>query len=223
MLNRQTRKFSMRNLYRLLFVLISGLLLLPDLAFAHGPRGGGAVSVRGYVKSNGTYVQPHMRSAPDGNFSNNWSTVGNVNPYTGAVGTKTKPSDGSSGVSSGGYTGADVPSSATSATTAEIANSAGVGSASSDGESPRQSGIEVPLHAKLNYSGKGWVCESGYRKVSQECVYVPVPQNAKLNYLGNDWVCEHGFRKVSQECVVVAVPQNAKLNYLGNDWVCEHG
>lgn len=47
------------------------------------------VSVRGYYRSNGTYVSPHMRSSPDGNFYNNWSTVGNINPYTGKEGTKT--------------------------------------------------------------------------------------------------------------------------------------
>ncbi|WP_288402344.1 hypothetical protein [uncultured Acinetobacter sp.] len=47
------------------------------------------VSVRGYYRSNGTYVSPHMRSNPDGNFYNNWSTIGNINPYTGKEGTKT--------------------------------------------------------------------------------------------------------------------------------------
>ena len=44
------------------------------------------VFVNGYMKSNGTYVQPHYRSAPDGNVYNNWSTVGNTNPYTGVPG-----------------------------------------------------------------------------------------------------------------------------------------
>jgi len=44
--------------------------------------------VHGYTTKNGTYVAPHYRSAPDGNPYNNWSTVGNVNPYTGQVGTK---------------------------------------------------------------------------------------------------------------------------------------
>jgi hypothetical protein len=48
-----------------------------------------AVPVRGYVKKDGTYVAPHMRSAPDGTTSNNWSTQGNVNPYTGEPGAKT--------------------------------------------------------------------------------------------------------------------------------------
>jgi hypothetical protein len=43
------------------------------------------VHVRGYFRSNGTYVQPHWRSSPDGNPYNNWSFPGNVNPYTGKV------------------------------------------------------------------------------------------------------------------------------------------
>jgi hypothetical protein len=50
-----------------------------------------AVSVRGYFRKDGTYVAPHFRSAPDGNFYNNWSTKGNVNPYTGKPGTKSIP------------------------------------------------------------------------------------------------------------------------------------
>lgn len=53
---------------------------------------GGSVYVRGYTRKDGTYVRPHYRSRPDGNFSNNWSTKGNVNPYTGAIGTKMSPS-----------------------------------------------------------------------------------------------------------------------------------
>lgn len=31
------------------------------------------VNVRGYTRSDGTYVQPHVRSAPDGNPYNNYS------------------------------------------------------------------------------------------------------------------------------------------------------
>ena len=50
------------------------------------------VWVSGYTRSNGTYVQPHYRSNPDGNFYNNWSTYPNTNPYTGAVGTRHTPS-----------------------------------------------------------------------------------------------------------------------------------
>lgn len=43
--------------------------------------------VRGYTKSNGTYVAPHYRSSPDSSYNNNWSVKGNQNPYTGSYGT----------------------------------------------------------------------------------------------------------------------------------------
>lgn len=43
--------------------------------------------VNGYTKSNGTYVEPHYRTAPDHNAFNNYSAQGNVNPYTGHAGT----------------------------------------------------------------------------------------------------------------------------------------
>ena len=43
------------------------------------------VYVHGYLRGNGTYVQPHFRSNPDGDPYNNWSFPGNVNPYTGRV------------------------------------------------------------------------------------------------------------------------------------------
>jgi hypothetical protein len=44
--------------------------------------------VNGYYKSNGTYVQGYYRSSPDSSYNNNYSVSPNVNPYTGAVGTK---------------------------------------------------------------------------------------------------------------------------------------
>jgi len=50
--------------------------------------GGGTVRVQGYTKSNGTYVAPHVRTAPDSTPNNNWTTKPNVNPYTGKEGTK---------------------------------------------------------------------------------------------------------------------------------------
>jgi hypothetical protein len=43
------------------------------------------VHVRGYYRKDGTYVQPHVRSAPDGNPYNNYSYPGNYNPNTGKV------------------------------------------------------------------------------------------------------------------------------------------
>ena len=46
------------------------------------------VRVNGYTKKDGTYVAPHYRSSPNSSTSDNYSTKGNVNPYTGAIGTK---------------------------------------------------------------------------------------------------------------------------------------
>ena len=44
--------------------------------------------VNGYTRSNGTYVAPHYQTNPNYTRSDNYSTVGNVNPYTGQIGTK---------------------------------------------------------------------------------------------------------------------------------------
>ena len=39
-----------------------------------------------YIKKNGTYVMPHYKTRKDGTRLNNYSTKGNVNPYTGKKG-----------------------------------------------------------------------------------------------------------------------------------------
>ena len=54
-----------------------------------GPSSSNAtVNVRGYFRKDGTYVAAHKRTSADNRFSNNWSTEGNVNPYTGEAGKK---------------------------------------------------------------------------------------------------------------------------------------
>jgi len=53
--------------------------------------------VHGYTRRNGTYVQGYNRSNPDNTVTNNYSYYGNVNPYTGMVGTnyyRNSPSSG---------------------------------------------------------------------------------------------------------------------------------
>jgi hypothetical protein len=45
------------------------------------------VYVQGHTRADGTYVAPHYRSAPDSTKLNNYSTQGNVNPWTGKEGT----------------------------------------------------------------------------------------------------------------------------------------
>lgn len=62
-------------------LLIAALLVATASASAQ-------VHVRGYTKKDGTYVAPHMRSSPNSTTLDNYSTKGNVNPYTGEPGTK---------------------------------------------------------------------------------------------------------------------------------------
>ena len=69
----------------------TAFLLIASLSFAQS-----SVYVSGYVNSNGTYVDSYYRSAPNSTALDNYSTIGNVNPYTGSYGTKslyTTPSD----------------------------------------------------------------------------------------------------------------------------------
>lgn len=44
--------------------------------------------VSGYSTKNNTYVEPHYRTSPNYTKNDNFSTIGNVNPYTGSYGTK---------------------------------------------------------------------------------------------------------------------------------------
>lgn len=70
---------------RLMLLLISTMLLV-GVSFADE-------RVKGYWRdSDGDgykekYVQPYTRTSPDNNPYNNYSTQGNINPYTGKEGT----------------------------------------------------------------------------------------------------------------------------------------
>lgn len=44
--------------------------------------------VQGHFKQDGTYVQGHTRTTPNSTTTDNFSTKGNHNPYTGKKGTK---------------------------------------------------------------------------------------------------------------------------------------
>ena len=83
---------------------VIGLSVLTGSLFAQ-------VHVSGYYKSNGTYVKPHYRTAPDSNPYNNYSYPGNYNPNTGKITTGSKSSylnnyyKNSSSSSSNSYSG----------------------------------------------------------------------------------------------------------------------
>ena len=67
-------------MFKKLLFLFCLLTILPDNCFSQD------VKVKGYYRKDGTYVQPHYRTAPNSTINDNWSTKGNVNPYTGKKG-----------------------------------------------------------------------------------------------------------------------------------------
>ena len=67
-----------------LFLLISIIFaLFSSITFAD-------TYVNGYTKKDGTYVSGYTRSSPDSTNTNNYSTQGNTNPYTGSEGTRAR-------------------------------------------------------------------------------------------------------------------------------------
>lgn len=65
----------MNNLLLLLFLIITGFNLSAQ-----------DVWVNGYTRKDGTYVQGHYRTKPNHTKNDNYSTIGNINPYTGELG-----------------------------------------------------------------------------------------------------------------------------------------
>lgn len=61
----------------IVFISILAFLFSSASVFA-----GDRVTVRGYWKKDGTYVQPHYRASPDSSRTNNYSYPGNYNPNT---------------------------------------------------------------------------------------------------------------------------------------------
>lgn len=62
------------------------LLFFSCLGFVFAQTNSKHIRVSGYTRKDGTYVQPYFRTAPNSTLMDNFSTKGNVNPYTGKPG-----------------------------------------------------------------------------------------------------------------------------------------
>jgi hypothetical protein len=145
-----------------LCVAIFGVLFLFGTSFAlphfAEAKGGGSVHVNGYFKSNGTYVAPYMRSAPDSSPYNNYSYPGNTNQYTGKTATGDpatyiKNLYNHSGTSNSYTYPLTYPS--TTITTS----------------SPQVS-VPANAHASPYSFDNGWLCDSGYKQTGNQCVKI---------------------------------------------------
>lgn len=81
----------MKKIIILTILTLFTISLLTIESFAKSTR------AKGYTKKSGKYVAPHYKTTPNKTKTDNYSTKGNVNPYTGKEGTKDPykyPSDG---------------------------------------------------------------------------------------------------------------------------------
>jgi len=67
---------------------LKNILILIGIFTAQNAFSGGHHKVRGYVTKKGQFISPHNQTNRDKSKINNWSTRGNVNPYTGKPGKK---------------------------------------------------------------------------------------------------------------------------------------
>jgi hypothetical protein len=79
---------TMKQIFTILFFFV--------FLFSFAQTNSNHVYVSGHYKSNGTYVQPYYRTAPNSTNRDNFSTRGNTNPYTGQAGYITPDSNTSS-------------------------------------------------------------------------------------------------------------------------------
>ena len=87
----------MKKLFATVLSLV--IVLTSSLAFARD------VYVHGYTRKDGTYVQPHYRTSPNSTRNDNYSTRGNINPYTGELGTRPRDNEYGGGNSFGNLGG----------------------------------------------------------------------------------------------------------------------
>jgi hypothetical protein len=187
------------------------------------------VNVKGYYRSNGTYVQPHVRSNPNGLKYDNYSykpSQGLYNPTYGTRGTtwdtptwitdpnyyegKTLYEQQQTGLKSIG-SGSSIPS-----VTPTVPSLRSI-------YQPKATQLTVPLNAHLDWAGTNWICDSGYKKVGSSCQAVIVPLNAHLDWTGSNWTCDSGYRKSGSGCESVLIPSNAHLDWTGSNWTCDSG
>jgi hypothetical protein len=64
------------------------LLIILTILCLTSPANAQIKMQQGYIKKDGTYVQPHIKTKADGNIYNNFSTKGNKNPYNNKAGYK---------------------------------------------------------------------------------------------------------------------------------------
>ena len=91
---------------------------------------------------------------------------------------------------------------------------------SEDGKSCTE--VKIPENAQSNYIGS-FNCNSGYRKVGDECEKQPDIENGKFYTTGADFYCNNGYKRneAQRKCEKIIIPENAREDSLALDgWRC---
>lgn len=208
-------------------VFLIGLLLCTSIfVFALNAD---AVSVKGYYRSNGTYVAPYQRSAPDSNPYNNYSFPGNTNPYTGktAGGSSTSylnnyyKNSSPSNIYSGGYSG--------------IYSSGSSYTGSNTYSTPTTP--TCPASSYYDSLSSSCKCLTGYLVQDGSCVsyqnycWKQIGIMSQWNYLKNTCECSSGYviDNISSQCTSGNTVCHTKYGYnssyqnYSNSCVCDTG
>jgi len=167
---------------RLAFLILGSALSFSALCRGGGGGGGNSHTssshvsgdshaVGSYTTKNGIYVPHHYATNPDGLKSNNWSSRGNVNPYTGRVGTKDPI--GTNAIRGAADTGSSRASTTRTRQASKI-NSAGAAPVDATTETER-----LQNEQSLQAFGRAAAATIGPRE-STPCVIKPVMSDADL-------------------------------------------
>lgn len=70
-----------------IIISLTALFLVFSFSLATASNAEAVQRVKGYTTKKGTYVAPHFKQSPNSSKFDNFSTKGNINPFTGKKGT----------------------------------------------------------------------------------------------------------------------------------------
>jgi len=206
-------KNSLRKIISLaIIILFTTALILPQISYAY-------VSVKGYYKSNGTYVAPYVRSNPNGLKYDNYSYTPSQGLYNKTYGTRGAEWDTPTYITDPNYYQGKA---------LYESGSSGV-NVNTYGNSYNSTSVSAPANSYV--SGTSWYCNSGYKTIFDNsfnkirCEKVLAPTNAYIS--GSDWYCISGYKTIysnsfqKTSCQQVVAPANAYVS--GSDWYCITG
>lgn len=166
------------------------------------------VSIRGYTRSDGTYVKPHVRSNPNGLKIDNYGYKPSQGIYNKTYGTRGSSWDTPTTITDPDYY-----------TGKALYESNQSGSSYSISPSLPNTNTTVNNPPNSYVYGSTWYCNSGYKKAGDECQKIYNPPNSYI--YGSSWYCNSGYKKIENSCEKIENPPNSYV--WGSNWYCNSG